>query len=164
MINRRQAAPGQETSGVPHFSYGVPTPFSYHLQEFLLHSPRLCAVLSVKSLAFEALAPLVLLFPDTGVFFALAGVGFHYGIALFQNIDFVSWWGPFYVLFLFEDVSVTSNIGAMVAGSFQGYPIATTLMLAYLGLHIMAMPYAAFTGKEILPLSSFHMFSEPKNL
>merc|ERR1711907_52762 len=83
---------------------------------------------------------------------------------LFQNIDFVSWWGPFYVLFAFEEPHVTGDIAFMVSQCWQTHPVATVLLLGYLALHILAMPYAAMTGKEILPFSSFHMFSDPKNL
>lgn len=150
--------------GVPHFSFGVPTPYSYDLQKLLVRSPRLLAVLSMKSLLFEAAAPAVLFYPEIGPYFAMAGVGFHYGIALFQNIDFVSWWGPFYVLFAFEDHSITADIPGMIQASFNHYPVATTVMLGYLVLHILAMPFVHLTGKEILPFSSFHMFSDPKNL
>jgi len=164
MVNRKHTAPGTEALAVPHFSFGVPTPFSYHFQEFLLRSPRLCAMLSVKSLAFEALAPLVLLFPQMGMFFAVAGVGFHYGIALFQNIDFVSWWGPFYVLFAFENTAVSANMVDVISQSLVLAPVTSTLSITYLVLHIVAMFYVAKTGHEILPFSSFHMFSEPKNL
>merc|ERR550517_562266 len=116
MINRPNLRDG---SGMPHWSFGVPSPFSYHFQKFLFHCPRLCAILSVKSLLFEALAPVILFFPSYGLPFALVGVGFHYGIALFQNIDFVSWWGPFYVIFLFEDPSVTVDMMKVIATSFE---------------------------------------------
>merc|ERR1712046_112566 len=163
MINRKSPVADKPYS-VPHFSYGVPTPFSYQLQEFLLHSPRLCAVMSVKSLAFEALAPLVLFFPEAGVYFAMAGVGFHYGIALFQNIDFVSWWGPFYVLFAFENTAMSADIVGTLWTSLTAAPVSSLLIVGYLVLHILAMFYVAYTGHEILPFSSFHMFSEPMNL
>lgn len=160
-INREQSPHG---AGVPHYSFGVPSPYSYHLQRFLFRSPRLCAVLSMKSLMFEAAAPVVIFYPHLGPLFAIAGVGFHYGIALFQNIDFFSWWGPFYILFAFEDPMVTADISGMIGASFSSYPVATVCMVGYLVLHILAMPYAMVTGHEILPFSSFHMFSEPKNL
>merc|ERR550519_424071 len=161
MINQRESSDG---SGMPHWSFGVPSPFSYDFQTFLFHYPRLCAILSVKSLLFEALAPLILFFPSYGLQFALVGVGFHYGIALFQNIDFVSWWGPFYVIFLFEDSSITANMLDVVMKSFEDSPVLTTLMLSYLLLHAFGMVYAMIFKAEILPFSSFHMFSEPKNL
>merc|ERR1719242_2070119 len=56
MLNKKTTSFG---AGVPHFSFGVPTPFSFHFQEFLFRPPRLCAVLSVKSLIFETFAPLI---------------------------------------------------------------------------------------------------------
>ena len=161
-FNRSDASHG----GVPHSSFGVPTPYSYHLQRFLVRHPRLCAVMSVKSLLFEAAAPVVLFYPEFGVPFAVAGVGFHYGIALFQNIDFFSWWGPFYVLFAFEDPVVYDNgIGNMINASFSFAPVGTALCLAYLAAHVLVMPWAAYHGPiDILPFSSFHMFSDPKNM
>merc|ERR1719414_2290208 len=116
MINRPSSSDG---SGMPHWSFGVPSPFSYDFQKILFHCPRLCAILSVKSLLFEALAPLILFFPQFGVLFALVGVSFHYGIALFQNIDFVTWWGPVYLIFLFEDTSVTGNMIEVARKSFE---------------------------------------------
>jgi len=161
MINQRNSSDG---SGMPHWSFGVPSPFSYDFQTFLFHCPRLCAILSVKSLLFEALAPLILFFPSYGLHFALVGVGFHYGIALFQNIDFVQWWGPFYVIFLFEDASVSGDMLEVARKSFSESPMFTSVMLAYLFLHAFGMVYAMVMKAEILPFSSFHMFSEPKNL
>merc|ERR550519_1770666 len=131
MINQPSSSNG---SGMPHWSFGVPSPCSYSFQKLLFHCPRLCAILSVKSLLFEALAPMILFFPSYGLHFALVGVGFHYGIALFQNIDFVQWWGPFYVIFLFEDASVSGNMLEVARKSFLESPMFTSVMLAYLFL------------------------------
>jgi len=161
MINRPNLRDG---SGMPHWSFGVPSPYSYDFQKTLFHRPRLCAILSVKSLLFEALAPLILFYPQFGLLFAVVGVGFHYGIALFQNIDFVQWWGPYYVIFLFEDPTITKNMGQVFSQSMKDSPFLTFVMTAYLALHAMAMVYAMIMKVEILPFSSFHMFSEPKNL
>jgi len=161
MMNRPKTSDG---SGMPHWTFGIPSPFSYQFQRFLFQCPRLCAILSVKSLIFEACAPVILFFPQFGVLFALVGVSFHYGIALFQNIDFVTWWGPMYLIFLFEDSSVTGNMIEVAQKSFEESPYCTALMLTYLFLHVCAMVYAMITKAEILPFSSFHMFSEPKNL
>jgi len=147
-----------------HWSFGVPSPCSYQFQKLLFHMPRLCAILSVKSLLFEALAPVILFFPKFGLFFALVGVGFHYGIALFQNIDFVAWWGPYYVIFLFEDTSRSFSMAEIVTKSLEESPVLTSLMLSYLTAHLFAMVFAMITKAEILPFSSFHMFSAPKNL
>jgi len=161
MINRPSSPDGAH---LPNWSFGVPSPFSYQLQQLLVRSPRLCALLSVKSIMFEAGAPLVLFLPQVGPFFALVGVGFHYGIALFQNIDFVTWWGPFYALFIWEDPAVTAKITECVQASLGSSPVCSALVLGYLAIHLLGMAYASLTGAEILPLSSFHMFSEPKNL
>merc|ERR1712054_1607 len=38
------------------------------------------------------------------------------------------------------------------------------MIVLYLALHIFGCLYAGSTGHEILPFSSFHMFSEPQNL
>ena len=161
MLNRPSSPDGRN---LPHWSFGVPSPCSWQLQRFLFQRPRLCALLSAKSIAFEACAPLVLLLPQVGPLFALAGVGFHYGIALFQNIDFVSWWGPFYAIFIWEDPAVTGQILQTVGAGLRSHPLGCGLVLAYLAVHLLGMGYCALTGHEILPLSSFHMFSEPKNL
>merc|ERR1711907_393558 len=125
MINRPTAS---AQGGLPHWSFGVPSPFSFDLQKFLFTNPRLCAVLSVKSLAFEVLAPGVLLVPSVGWMFACAGVGFHYGIALFQNIDFVTWWGPFYLCFVWEDPKVSLDLAGVVTQSFAEAPMSAALI------------------------------------
>ena len=78
-------------------SFGVPTPLTHALQRLHVLRPRLLLLpASVAAVCFETLAPLLLLAPPhlASVPFALAGLSFHYGIALLQNIDFVSWWAP----------------------------------------------------------------------
>ena len=78
-----------------HASFGVPTPFSHLLQKLhFLHPKTLLMPASCASVAFETLAPLVLLAPPhfASLPFAAVGLSFHYGICLLQNIDFVSWW------------------------------------------------------------------------
>jgi len=78
-----------------HASFGVPTPFSHLLQKLhFLHPKALLMPASCASVAFETLAPLVLLAPPhfASLPFAAVGLSFHYGICLLQNIDFVSWW------------------------------------------------------------------------
>ena len=80
-------------------SFGVPTPLTHALQRLHVLRPRLLLLpASVAAVCFETLAPLLLLAPPhlASVPFALAGLSFHYGIALLQNIDFVSWWAPAY--------------------------------------------------------------------
>merc|ERR1712070_1339390 len=141
-MNRSSSPDG---SGLPHWSFGVPSPFSHLLQRWLVSHPYICAILSVKSVALETLAPVVIVMPWLGCYFAVAGVGFHYGIALFQNIDFVTWWGPFYALFLWEDAGVTANIADTVAASTSAAPIASSLMLGYLLLHLAGIVYAGVT-------------------
>lgn len=160
-INQKSSNDG---SGMPHFSFGIPSPFSYHFQRFLFTCPRLMAVLSVKTLIFETFAPAILFFPSFGPYFAIVGVGFHYGIALFQNIDFVSWWGPFYVIFFFENAAYSHDVIGSALKSYDISSVYTMLMFSYLAIHIGGIVYASFAKTEILPLSNFHMFSEPKNL
>ena len=84
-------------------SFGMPTPFSYALQKLhLLNPTTLLMPASFGAVAFETLAPLVLLAPAylASVPFAFSGLAFHYGIALLQNIDFLSWWSPAYAFLL----------------------------------------------------------------
>ena len=84
-------------------SFGMPTPFSYALQKLhLLNPTTLLMPASFAAVAFETLAPLVLLAPAylASVPFAFSGLAFHYGIALLQNIDFLSWWSPAYAFLL----------------------------------------------------------------
>lgn len=161
LMNQAKTTDG---SGMPHWSFGVPTPFSYSLQRWLVHHPRLCTVMSIKALAFETLSPAVIFFPGAWRAFAAVGVGFHYGIALFQNIDFVSWWGPFYAVFLFDNLEMADAPLQQAATYLNAYPLACCFQVAYVALHMLAMLYVACTGHEILPFSSFHMFSCTKNL
>jgi len=160
-INRDQSPDG---TGLPHWSFGVPTPYSHVLQHWLFSHPRICAILSVKSVLFETLAPIVIVVPALGPYFAIAGLGFHYGISLFQNIDFVTWWGPFYALFIWEDSQITADVSLTILTSLEESPFYSGVVILYLVLHILGCVYAGWTGNEILPFSSFHMFSEPKNL
>eukprot|EP01047_Picozoa_sp_COSAG01_P009687 COSAG01_NODE_401_length_17529_cov_47.865806_3_plen_341_part_00 len=86
-----------------HSSFGLPTPFSHAMQRLHVRYPRLLLLpASFAAVAFETFAPLVLCTPAhyISVPFGIAGVAFHYGIALLQNIDFVSWWGPVYAFLL----------------------------------------------------------------
>ena len=69
-------------------SFGVPTPFTHAMQRLHVLHPRLLLLpASVVAVCFETLAPLLLLAPPhlASVPFALAGLSFHYGIALLQN-------------------------------------------------------------------------------
>merc|ERR1719492_221312 len=52
----------------------------------------------------------------------------------------------------------------IVMKSLEDSPVLTSMMLLYLSAHLFAMVFAMITKAEILPFSSFHMFSEPKNL
>lgn len=86
-----------------HSTFGVPTPFSHALQRLHLLLPSFAlSVASYGAVAFETFAPLLLLAPAhmASVPFGIFGLTFHYGIALLQNIDFLSWWGPVYAFIL----------------------------------------------------------------
>ena len=166
-----------------HSSFGVPTPFSYPLQKLHLLYPRqLLAPASVGAVAFETLAPLVLLLPAhlSSVPFAMSGLAFHYGIALLQNIDFVSWWGPAYAVFLADpaawvggslfacppdDLAASITLYSSVATALAAAPWRAALSLTYVAVHLLAVVLLRFwPDVEILPLSSFPMFGEPHNL
>lgn len=153
------------TDASTHSSFGLPTPFTAALQSLFLNHPRLLlAPMAVSAVAFEALAPLVLLAPPSlvGVPFALFGVSFHYGIAVLQNIDFVSWWGPMYAFFLVEspaDASILSGLPAAAAASYGLAPVRTLLAGAYVALHLAACVVLRFYPRcELLPFSCFPMF------
>merc|ERR1719440_1014224 len=108
------------TDDSTHTSFGVPTPCTAKLQRLFMSCPRLLlAPMALGAVAFGTLAPLVLLAPPAlvGLPFALFGVKFHYGIALLQNIDFVSWWGPMYAFFLVDSpVPATDDAGLLASG------------------------------------------------
>jgi len=76
----------------------------------------------------------------------------------------VTWWGPYYALFIWEDPQVTANVLTTVTSSLYDAPFYSGMIVLYVGLHMLGCIYAGLTGNEILPFSSFHMFSEPKNL
>merc|ERR1719182_1088839 len=83
--------------------------------------PRLLLMpASLAAVGFETLAPLLLLAPPhiASLPFALVGLAFHYGIALLQNIDFVSWWAPAYA-FLLADPAAWAylNLASFAAGT-----------------------------------------------
>merc|ERR1711907_188118 len=103
--------------------------------------------------------------------FAFSGLTFHYGIALLQNIDFISWWSPAYA-FLLADPAAWAHVDpdavtltSSVAASLQLAPVRTICALSYVALHLTAVVLLRFfPSVEILPFSSFPMFGAPKNL
>lgn len=164
-----------------HTSFGVPTPFSYALQKLhLLHPRALLMPASFGAVAFETLAPLVLMAPAhlASVPFALSGLAFHYGIALLQNIDFLSWWGPAYA-FLLADPAAWAG-GSLFAQPADGAPVGllesaraayaiaplrVSLAITYVLIHLLAVvALRFFPSVEVLPLSAFPMFGSPQNL
>jgi len=92
---------------LPHYSFGLPTPYSHALQRFFFRSPNLCAFSSYCGVVIEAGAPLTLLAhidpdmvsPWLTFGFGVMGFGLHVGILYLQNVDFMSWWVPCYVFF-----------------------------------------------------------------
>jgi len=157
-----------------HFSFGVPTPFAHSAQVFTYLRPRLLlAPMSFLAVALEALAPLVLLLqPSIGSpLFAIVGISFHYGIAYLQNVDFVSWWGPFYAFFLVDPAAVPGvaaelfgPLGAAQA-AFALSPWRAALAVAYIVAHLTAMVTLHFFPEvEMLPFSCFPMFKNLQDL
>jgi hypothetical protein len=152
-----------------HTSFGLPTPFSHYLQRLLVQYPKtLCAPFSAFALFFEFLAPLILLLPanPTSAVFAVAGIGFHYGIALLQNIDFVSWWGPAYAFFIFDPAaSSTCTVAEAFAAAYVAAPGRTALVTLYVVASLVAcVVLRFFPAIEILPFSAFPMYSDLKDL
>lgn len=92
-------------------------------------------------------------------------MGLHYGIAYLQNIDFLPWWGPFYVVFFLGDWNLTSNVYAMATTYAQLHSVGFALGVVYLVLHVAGMVIHRFIPAiDMLPLSRFPMFDSPKNL
>ncbi|CAD7962325.1 unnamed protein product [Amoebophrya sp. A25] len=118
--------------------------------------------------------------------FAIAGLSFHYGIAFLQNVDFLSWWGPVYFVFLTDPLLGMCFHGnatpAVTSTQHQGFislpdaaaeaatvcPIAFTLgtvyFLSHIGMAIYIQGGYATPGKEYLPYSGYAMFSDIKDL
>ena len=156
-------------------SFGVPTPFTNAIQRFVVQHPRtLCAPLSAGSVAFECLAPLVLFLPanPASLVFAVAGIGFHYGICLMQNIDFVSWWAPAYAFFVLDAAAGSNESWATASSTWHAFnvsweiaPIRTAIAVGYVALHLIACVVLRFFPEiELLPFSAFPMYSDLKNL
>jgi hypothetical protein len=148
-----------------HMTFCIPTPFARVVQRWLFSKPTLLGLMSIYGVWIELIAPVVLLVPALNIPFALAGLGLHYGIAYCQNIDFLPWWGPYYACFLFGDRTLAADIPGVVRAYAQAYPWCFGLGATYAAVHIAAMVvHRYFPGLDILPLSSFPMFSTPKNL
>jgi hypothetical protein len=143
------------------------------MQLFFFRRPTLLFLLSVLTIVVELFAPLMLLVPARlgSPFFCLCGLSLHYGIAYFQNIDFLSWWGPIYAFFLLDpaaapgsDPSLFGPIGSAQA-AFALAPDCSALSLAFL----FAQPIASLTLQlvpklEMLPFSRFGMFDVLRDL
>lgn len=156
-------------------SFGVPAPFCHAIQRFVVQYPRLlCAPLAFGAVAFETLAPLALLLPPNpcSLLFAVSGIGFHYGICVMQNIDFVSWWGPAYAFFILDPAAaIASGTGVecsasdAFAAAYNASPMGTALASAYVAAHVLAcLLLRFFPTVEILPFSAFMMYSDTKDL
>lgn len=111
---------GTNFLGLPHFSFGVPTPWSHKLQRYMLDKIFFLRMFSYLSVAIELFAPCALVFSfvdirgvagehvaqpllyfNCGV--AFLGFSLHYGIAYMQNVDFLSWWVmPSYLFFVMD--------------------------------------------------------------
>merc|ERR1711937_847161 len=106
----------------------------------------------------EFFAPSALMFPNGPRIFTVLGLSFHYGIAMLQNVDFLSWWSPAYACFLFRFSDASFSEAAATA--FQLAPWRASLATAYVVAHIVAR----LTTTELLPFSAFPMFSDVKNI
>merc|ERR1719265_676033 len=131
------------------WSYGIPTPFTHEMQLFFFRRPMLLHLLSILTMVIEFFAPLMLLVPARlgSPFFCLCGLSLHYGIAYFQNIDFVSWWGPIYAFFLLDpaaapgmEPSLFGPLGSAQA-AFTVAPICAMLSMIF----VLAQPVASIT-------------------
>lgn len=156
-----------------HWSYGIPTPFTHEVQVFFFRRPTLLYLLSVLTMIVEGFAPLMLFVPARfgSPFFFVVGLSLHYAIAYFQNIDFVSWWGPIYAFFLLDpaaapgkDPNLYGPLGSAEA-AFSTAPILSALSLAF----VLAQPIASLTLQlvpklEMLPFSRFGMFDVLRDL
>ncbi|CAD7927572.1 unnamed protein product [Amoebophrya sp. A120] len=219
--SRRLNTPGNTTTccNVPNYTFGVPTPFSDRLQEWILDKVLLLRLASVISVWFEFLAPLILLpnfffwvidvstspllLPEDepsqsspalpheemttevpvllllNYGFFVCGLLFHYGIALLQNVDFVSWWAPVYFILLTDPALrlyyATTELGApfphifdAIVAALQISPVFTSLSLLYFLTHVIAAACIQsgylHPGNEYLPYSGYAMFSEIKDL
>jgi hypothetical protein len=148
-----------------HMTFCIPTPFARVVQRWLFSKPTILGLMSIYGVFIELIAPVVLLVPALNAPFALAGLGLHYGIAYCQNIDFLPWWGPYYACFLFGDGALAADILGVGRAYAHAHPWCFGLGATYAAVHIAAMVvHRYFPGLDILPLSSFPMFSTPKNL
>jgi hypothetical protein len=151
-----------------HWSYGIPTPFAHHIQKFaFLHPLTVCMPLSVATMIIELFAPLVALMPCFygSRFFAVCGLGLHYGIAYLQNIDFLSWWGPIYAFFLLDPAAALDadpqlfGILGSARASFAIAPVRSSLSLAVIAAWIgVSLLLQVVPKLELLPFSRFGMF------
>jgi len=160
-----EAIMGMNKSMDDHFTFWLPTPFCRYIQRWLFTQPRLCGLMSMYGVLIELIAPLVLLFPNLNLHFAVAGLGLHYGIAYCQNIDFIHLWGPFYAVFFVGSEAAAADILGVAQAYWQLYPVAFCLGLLYAFIHIAGMViHRYYPSLDILPLSRFPMFDAPKNL
>jgi hypothetical protein len=156
-----------------HWSYEIPTPFTHEVQRFVFHRPTLLHLLSVATMIVELFAPLMLVVPAWlgSPCFAVVGLGLHYGIAYFQNIDFLSWWGPVYAFFVLDpaamagaDPALFGPIGAARA-AFSLAPMCSTVALVFILMQPVASITLQFFPKiEALPFSRFGMFDVLRDL
>merc|ERR1712176_556039 len=155
-----------------HTSFGVPTPFSHYIQKFIVQFPTLlCMPASIFAVGFEFLAPLVLLLNPNpaSLIYTEVGIKFHYGIALMQNIDFVSWWGPAYAFFALDPaagytLSEPSSILECIASSYEAAPWRTGIAVGHVALHLLAIVLLRYTDVEFLPFSAFMMYSKIRDV
>lgn len=156
-----------------HWSYGIPTPFSHEFQRFFFFRPTLLYLLAVATMVVELFAPVVLLMPAWigSPCFAVVGLGLHYGIAYFQNIDFLSWWGPVYAFFVLDPAAMAGADPALFGpagaarAAFSVAPACSAAGLGFILLQPIASIVLQFCPKfEALPFSRFGMFDVLRDL
>jgi hypothetical protein len=156
-----------------HWSYGIPTPFTHEMQRFFFRRPTLLHLLAILTMIVELFAPVMLFVPAQlgSPVFCFVGLSLHFGIAYFQNIDFLSWWGPIYAFFLLDPAAMTGADPALFGplgsakAAFGIAPICSAVSLAFIAAQPIASITLQFVPKlEMLPFSRFGMFDVLRDL
>lgn len=153
---------------LPHFTFGLPTPYSDKVQIWAIKSPLVLTISSVAAVVIEAAAPVVLLnqcgiLPGwTSFAFGVLGFGLHFGILYLQNVDFLSWWLPCYVFFF--DPLMQKNVDPSLLLQHEVFPITFFLASFYAVWHLgWLLILKTCGGPFCLPLSPFRMFCDVRD-
>lgn len=77
-----------------HLKFDIPSGFK------LATSKRACSLLSIATLAHQVTFPIVLFVPRADFYYVVAALLFHIGTRIFMRIDYLTYQGPSYVIFL----------------------------------------------------------------